>query len=68
MTEDNPVVRKSGICSLDWANREAYFHIPTAMSPESFVRGAVSTPEQPTFFSDARNSSTQSAPQGHLVQ
>ena len=31
-----------------------YWDIPTAMSPESFVRGAVSTPEESTFYSDAR--------------
>ena len=41
----------------DYAEREAYWHIPTAMSPESFVRGVVSTPEQSTSYSDARVSS-----------
>ena len=37
----------------DYAEREAYWDIPTAMSYESFVRGAVSTPEQSTSYSDA---------------
>ena len=32
----------------DSEEREAYWDIPTARSPESFVRGAVSTPEQLT--------------------
>ena len=42
----------------NYAEREAYWDIPTAMSPESFVRGAVSTPEQSTSYSDARVSSS----------
>ena len=42
----------------DYAEREAYWDIPTAMSLESFVRGAVSTPEQSTSYSDARVSSS----------
>ena len=41
----------------DYAEREACWDIPTAMSPESFVRGAVSTPERSTSNSDARVSS-----------
>ena len=45
----------------DYAEREAYLDIPTAMSPESFVRGAISTPEQSTSYSNARISSTQIA-------
>ena len=37
------------------------------MSRESFVRGAVSNPEQSTFYSDARVSSTMSAETTDLV-
>ena len=33
-------------CIRDNAERETYWDIPTAMSPESFVSGAVSTPEE----------------------
>ena len=45
-------------CILDYAEREVYWDIPTAMSPKSFVRGAVSTPEHSTSYSDARVSSS----------
>ena len=41
-------------CIFDFAEREAYWDIPTAMIPESFVRGAVSIPEHSTSYSDAR--------------
>ena len=41
-------------CIRDYAEREAYWDIPTTMSPKSFVRGAVSTPEHSTSYSDAR--------------
>ena len=37
------------------------------MSPDSFVRGTVSTPEQSTSYSDAQVSSTQSAETFDLV-
>ena len=42
----------------DYAEREAYWEIPTAMSLKSFVRGAVSTPDKTTSYSDARVSSS----------
>ena len=45
-------------CIRDYAEREAYWVIPTAMSPKSFVRGAFSTPEQSTSYSDARVSTS----------
>ena len=51
----------------DYSEREAYWDIPTAMSPDSFVRGTVSTPEQSTSYSDAQVSSTQSAETIDLV-
>ena len=54
-------------CIRDYAERDPYRDIPTAMSPESFVRGAVSTLELSTSYSDARVSSTQSAETTDLV-
>ena len=56
--ESMPLDENQEGCIRDYAEREAYWDIPTAMSPESFVRGAVSTPEQSTSFSDARVSSS----------
>ena len=54
-------------CIRDSAEREANWDIPTAMSLETFVRGAVSTPEQSIYYSDTRVSSTQSAEKTDLV-
>ena len=54
--ESIPLYENQEVCIRDYAEREAYWDIPTAMSPESFVRGAV--PEQSTSYSDARVSSS----------
>ena len=54
-------------CIRDYAERKAHLDIPTAMSPESFVRGTVSTPEKSTTYSDVRVSSTRSAETIDLV-
>ena len=56
-------------CILDYPERKLYWGLPIAMSPESFVRGAVSTPapEQSTCYSDACISATQSAETIDLV-
>ena len=56
-----PLYKNQESCICDYAERESYWDIPTAMSRESFVSGAISTPEQSTFYSDARVSSTMSA-------
>ena len=40
-------------CIHDYAERESKWDISTAMSHESFARGAVSTPERSTAYSDA---------------
>ena len=56
--ESMPLYENQEGCIRDYAEREAYWDIPTAMSPESFVRGAVSTPEQSTSYSDALVSSS----------
>ena len=56
--EARPLYENQEGCFRDYAEREAYLDIPTAMSPESFVRGAVSTPEQSTSYSDAWVSSS----------
>ena len=56
--ESMPMYDNQEGCIRDYAEREAYRDIPTAMSPESFVRGAVSTPEQSTSYSGARVSSS----------
>ena len=56
--ESMPLYENQEGCIRDYAEREAYWDLPTAMSPESFVRGAVSTPEQSTSYSDARVSSS----------
>ena len=56
--ESMPLYENQEGCIRDYAEREAYWDIPTAMSPESFVRGPVSTPEQSTSYSDARVSSS----------
>ena len=52
--ESMPLYENQEGCIRDYKEREAYWDIPTAMSPESFVRGAVSTPEQSTSYSYAR--------------
>ena len=65
--ESMPLYENQEGCIRDYAECEAYWHIPTAMSPESFVRGTVSTPEQSISYSDARVSSTQSAETLDLV-
>ena len=52
--ESMPLYENQEECIRDYAEREAYWDIPTAISSESFVRGAVSTPEQSTSYSDAR--------------
>ena len=62
-----PLYENQEGCIHDYVEREAYWDNPTAMSTESFVRGAVSTPEQSTSYSDAPVSSTQSAETIDLV-
>ena len=62
-----PLYENQTICIRDSAERKAYWDNATAMSPESFVRGTVSTPEQSTSYSDARVSSTQCAETIDLV-
>ena len=56
--ESMPLYENKEGCFRDYAERGAYWDIPTAISPESFVWGAVSTPEQSTSYSDARVSSS----------
>ena len=41
-----PLYENQEGCARDYAEREAYSDFSTAMSPESFVRGAVSTPDK----------------------
>ena len=62
-----PLYENQEGCIRDCVERQAYWDIPTAMSPESFVRGTVSTKEQSTSYSDARVSSTQCAETIDLV-
>ena len=53
-----PLYENQEGCIRDYAEREAYWEIPTAMSLRSFVRGAVSTTDKTTSYSDARVSSS----------
>ena len=65
--ESMPLYENQEGCIRDYAEREAYWDNSTAMSPESFVMGAVSTPQQTISCSAARISSTQSAETIDLV-
>ena len=60
--ESYPALEKTEIndtTSLEQSPRKILFAYDCeSMSPESFVRGAVSTPEQSTSYSDARVSSS----------
>ena len=53
-----PLYENQDRCIRDYAEREAYWDIPTEMCPESFVRGTVSTPGKSISYSDARVSSS----------
>ena len=65
--ESMPLYENQEGCIRDYEEREEYWDIPKAISPESFVRGTVPTPEKSISYSDARVSSTQSAETIDLV-
>ena len=51
--ESIPLYENQKRCIRDYAECESNWDIPTAMFQESFARGAVSTQERSTAYSDA---------------